>query len=89
MTFSYYAMFIHNVFISKRKAYQAFCLPIRTVSMAAVYQLTIKSDQDKFGAVYLDAFDIIKVCEAFLYNHVLNEHHIREFITKQLDILQL
>ena len=27
----------------------------RTVSMAAVYQLKIKYDQDKFGVVFLDA----------------------------------
>ena len=27
MAFSYYVMFIHNVFIFKKKAYRAFCLP--------------------------------------------------------------
>ena len=27
MTFSYYVMFIHNMFIFKRKAYRGFCLP--------------------------------------------------------------
>ena len=31
----------------------------RTVSMAAVYQLKIKYDHDKFRAVFLDAFDTI------------------------------
>ena len=52
MTFSYHVMFIHNVFISKRSILSA-------VGMAAVYQLKIKYDQDKFGAVFLDAFDTI------------------------------
>ena len=47
MTFSYHVMFIRNVFI------------LSAVGMAAVYQLKIKYDQDKFGAVFLDAFDTI------------------------------
>ena len=44
MAFSYYVMFIHNLFIFKKKA----------------YQLKIKYDQDKFGVVFLDALDTIK-----------------------------
>ena len=42
----YYVMFIHNavVFVCHR-----------TVRIAAVYQLKIKYDQDKLGAVFLDA----------------------------------
>ena len=30
MTFSYYVIFIHSVFIFKRKAYRAFCLPLNS-----------------------------------------------------------
>ena len=50
MAFSYYVMFIRNVFIFKKKADRAFFCH-RTVSMTAVYQVKIKYDQDKFGAV--------------------------------------
>ena len=48
MTFSDYVLFIHNIFIFKRKAYCGFCFAHRTVSVAAVYQLKIiyMYDQD-------------------------------------------
>ena len=42
--------------------------------MAAVYQLKIKYDQDKFGAVFLDAFDTISFPHKD--KHVVNEHHV-------------
>ena len=50
----------------------------RTVSMTAVYQLKIKYDQDKFEAVFLDAFDTIKRAVSFPLEdkHVVNEHHV-------------
>ena len=46
----------------------------RTVSMAAVYQLQIKYDQDKFGAVFLDAQSAITF--SFEDKHVADEHHV-------------
>ena len=52
MAFLYYVMFIHKVFIFKKQAYRAFCLPLRTGSMTAVYQVKIKYDQVKFGAIF-------------------------------------
>ena len=57
MTFSYYVMFIHNLFIFKRKLKRKLVVfaCYRTVSMAAVYQLKIKYDQNKFGVVFLNA----------------------------------
>ena len=57
--FSYHVMFIHNVFINifKRKACRAFCLPFER--MAAVYQLKIRYDLDKWGAIFLDSFETI------------------------------
>ena len=57
MTFSYYVMFIH-MFIFKKNFTLLFACQ-RTVSMTAVYQQTIKYDQGKFGAVFLDTFDMI------------------------------
>ena len=45
----------------------------KTVSMAAVYLLKIKYDQDKFGAVFLDAFDMISFP---LEDKHVNEHHV-------------
>ena len=50
----------------------------RTVSVAAVYQLKIKYDQEKFRAVFLDAFDAIKGPVSFPLEdkHVVNEHHV-------------
>ena len=78
MTFSYYVMFIHNMFIFKRKVYHAFYRH-RTVSMTAVYQLTIKYDQDKFGAVFFEyVFNVIKRAVSFPLEdkHVVNEHHV-------------
>ena len=47
MTSSYYVMFIHDMFTFKRKADRGFACH-KSVSMAAVYQLKIKYDQDKF-----------------------------------------
>ena len=46
--------------------------------MAAVYQLKIKYDQDKFrvGVFFLDAFD--KISFPFVHKHVVNEHHIMQ-----------
>ena len=78
MTFAYYVMFIHNMFIFKRKVYHAFYRH-RTVSMTAVYQLTIKYDQDKFGAVFFEyVFNVIKRAVSFPLEdkHVVNEHHV-------------
>ena len=49
--FSYYLMFIHIVFILKRKAYSTIVCH-RSVNMTAVYQLKIKYDLNKFGAVF-------------------------------------
>ena len=66
MTFSYHVMFIHNVFISKRSILSA-------VGMAAVYQLKIKYDQDKFGAVFLDAFDTINFSRQRLIEKIRNK----------------
>ena len=46
----------------------------RTVSMAAVYQLKIKYDQEKFGPVVLDAIDTISF--PFEDKHVVSEPHV-------------
>ena len=46
----------------------------RTVSVAAVYQLKMKYDQDKFGAVFLDAQSAVTF--TFKDKHVVNEHHV-------------
>ena len=46
----------------------------RTVSMAAVYQLKIKYDQDKFRVFLLDAKRPVSF--PFEDKHVVNEHHI-------------
>ena len=51
MNFSYYMMFIHNMFIFQRKDYCGFCLP-QKYQHAAVHQLRIKYDQDKFRVVF-------------------------------------
>ena len=50
----------------------------RTASMTAVYQLKIKYDQEKFGAVFLDAFDTIKMAVSFPLEdkHVVKEHQV-------------
>ena len=50
----------------------------RTVSMTAVYQVKIKYDQDKFGAIFLDAFDTIKRAVSFSLEDkdVVNENHV-------------
>ena len=52
----------------------------RTVSMTAVYQVKIKYDQDKFGAIFLDAFDTIKRAVSFPLEDkdVVNENHVNE-----------
>ena len=45
--------------------------------MAAVYQLKIKYDQDKYRVgFFLDAFDMISF--PFVHKHVVNEHHIMQ-----------
>ena len=46
----------------------------RTVSMAAVYQLKIKYDQDKFGVVFLIANRPVSF--PLEDKHVVNEHHV-------------
>ena len=46
----------------------------RTVSMAAVYQLKIKYDQGKFGAICLDAKRPVSF--PLEDKHVMNEHHV-------------
>ena len=51
-------MVIYNIFIFKRKAYCTFACH-KTDSMAAVYQLKIKHDQDKFRVVFYNIFDLI------------------------------
>lgn len=72
MPFSYHVMFIHNVFISKR----SFFVCHRTVSMAAIYQLKIKYDQDKFRAIFVDTFDTINFSRQSLIEkiHKLTSH---------------
>lgn len=45
-----------------------------TVSMVAVYYLKIKYNQDKLGAVLLDAFDTISL--PLEHKHAVNEHHV-------------
>ena len=52
MTFAYYVMFIHNMFIFKRKLLIVVFVCHRNVSMAAVYHMKIKYDQDKFGVLF-------------------------------------
>ena len=47
----------------------------RTVSMAAVYQLNIKYDQDKFRVVISDAKHAVSF--PLGYKHVVNEHRVR------------
>jgi len=42
--------------------------------MAAVYQLKIKYDQDKFGAGFLDAF--VTISFPHEDKHVVNENHV-------------
>ena len=44
------------------------------VSMAAVYQLKIKYDQDKFGVVFLDAKGPVSF--PLEDKHVVNDHHV-------------
>ena len=46
----------------------------RTVSTAAVYQLKIKYDQDKFRVVFLDAKRLVSF--PLQDKHVVNEHHV-------------
>ena len=46
----------------------------RTVSMAPVYQLKIKYDQDKFGVFLLDAKRPVSF--SLEDKHVVNEHHV-------------
>ena len=46
----------------------------RTVSMAAVYQLKIKYDQDKFGVVFLEAKCLVSF--PLKDKHIVNEHHV-------------
>ena len=50
----------------------------RTVSMTAAHQLKIRYHQDKFGAIFLDAFDTIKRAVSFPLEdkHVVNENHV-------------
>ena len=48
-----------TTFLSSRGKFTALFVCHRTISMAAVYRLKTKHDQDKFGAVFLDAFDTI------------------------------
>ena len=73
MTFSYCVMFIH-MFIFKWKAYRGFSVCHRTVSMAAVYHLKIKYDQDKFGVFFLDAKHLVSF--PLEDKHVVNECHV-------------
>ena len=70
MTFSYSVMFIGNMFIFKRKAYR--CL---FFNMAAVYQLKIKYDQDKF-TLFLDAKRPVSF--PLEGKHVVNEHRVEQ-----------
>ena len=87
----FFSVWRHDFFVSRdahsQRVYlqEAFFVCHRTVSMAAVYQLKIKYDQDKFGAVFLDAFDTInfsrqrlcrcwatiKLCWFVVYNFIL------------------
>ena len=74
MTFAYYVMFIHNMFIFKRKLLIVVFVCHRTVSTAAEDQLMIKFDQDKFRVILLD----VKRPASFPLEdkHVVKEHHV-------------
>ena len=81
--FSYYVMFIHNMFyIFKRKAYRGFVCH-RTVSMAAVYQLKTTYDHDKFEVLFLDAKRPVSF--PLEDKRVLNEHDV---VRKSHDVTQ-
>ena len=59
------------MFIFKRKACRGFCV-VELSSMATVYQLKIKYDQDKFGVVFLDAKHPVSF--PLEDKHFVNEH---------------
>jgi len=63
-----------TTFLSSRGKLTALSVCHRTISMAAVYRLKTKHDQDKFGAVFLDAFDTISC--PLEDEHVVDVHHV-------------
>ena len=67
-------MFIYNMFIFKRKELNTVFVCHRTISMAAVYQLKIRCDQDKFGVIFLDAK--CPVSFPLENKYVVNEHRV-------------
>ena len=71
--FSYYAMFIHNMLIFKRKAYHGFFLPYNC-QHGQCLSAEDKYDQEKFGVIFLKT----KCPVSFPLEDklVVNEHHV-------------
>ena len=69
-------MFIHSMFIFKRKAYRGFCLQ----GELPAWPLFISAedhDQDKFEGFIFSFLDAKRpVCFPLEEKHVVNEHHV-------------